>query len=106
MQAQLRSQTNATHRLGVARVGVQSVERWVSLDEDDGAGALLAGFLEAREHLVPLSQACINQKSTRLNSSHVSISYAVFCLKKKIKNKKKKKTINHNYNLVYNINTR
>src|SRR5699024_12837594 len=32
-------------------------------------------------------QAAINQmsdrKSTRLNSSHVSISYAVFCLKKK-----------------------
>src|SRR5699024_5554175 len=25
-----------------------------------------------------------NRKSTRLNSSHVSISYAVFCLKKKI----------------------
>src|SRR5699024_11484841 len=29
----------------------------------------------------------IDRKSTRLNSSHVSISYAVFCLKKK-KNKK------------------
>src|SRR5438067_4956358 len=29
-----------------------------------------------------------DRKSTRLNSSHVSISYAVFCLKKK-KNKKK-----------------
>src|SRR5690554_7219980 len=27
-------------------------------------------------------------KSTRLNSSHVRISYAVFCLKKKKKNKK------------------
>src|SRR5699024_2397857 len=26
----------------------------------------------------------LNKKSTRLNSSHVSISYAVFCLKKKI----------------------
>src|SRR5699024_12035658 len=26
----------------------------------------------------------IDRKSTRLNSSHVSISYAVFCLKKKI----------------------
>src|SRR5690625_5944979 len=25
----------------------------------------------------------INRKSTRLNSSHVAISYAVFCLKKK-----------------------
>src|SRR5438876_12112113 len=31
----------------------------------------------------------VDRKSTRLNSSHPSISYAVFCLKKK----KKKKTI-------------
>src|SRR5699024_12189832 len=28
-------------------------------------------------------QAARDRKSTRLNSSHVSISYAVFCLKKK-----------------------
>src|SRR5690349_23587831 len=28
-----------------------------------------------------------DRKSTRLNSSHVEISYAVFCLKKKKKNK-------------------
>src|SRR5438067_7817961 len=33
-----------------------------------------------------------DRKSTRLNSSHVSISYAVFCLKKK---KTKRKTIEH-----------
>src|SRR5437868_15516361 len=34
------------------------------------------------------SQLCLrkDRKSTRLNSSHVSISYAVFCLKKKKKN--------------------
>src|SRR5699024_11560419 len=31
-----------------------------------------------------------DRKSTRLNSSHVSISYAVFCLKKKKKKTKKK----------------
>src|SRR5438067_10448077 len=31
-----------------------------------------------------------DRKSTRLNSSHVSISYAVFCLKKKKKKKQKK----------------
>src|SRR5438477_7191469 len=32
-----------------------------------------------------------DRKSTRLNSSHMSISYAVFCLKKKkIKHKKRK----------------
>src|SRR5699024_12109983 len=34
-----------------------------------------------------------DRKSTRLNSSHVSISYAVFCLKKKIKKKNKKRTL-------------
>src|SRR5205809_4148931 len=34
-----------------------------------------------------------DRKSTRLNSSHGYISYAVFCLKKK---KKKKKNKNHN----------
>src|SRR5690625_6201728 len=28
----------------------------------------------------------LDRKSTRLNSSHVAISYAVFCLKKKTKN--------------------
>src|SRR5262245_63824984 len=29
-----------------------------------------------------------DRKSTRLNSSHLGISYAVFCLKKKIKQRK------------------
>src|SRR5262245_63536702 len=33
----------------------------------------------------------IDRKSTRLNSSHLGISYAVFCLKKKKKNIKNKK---------------
>src|SRR5690606_40310072 len=33
-------------------------------------------------------EALVDRKSTRLNSSHVKISYAVFCLKKK----KQKKT--------------
>src|SRR5690242_21459977 len=33
-----------------------------------------------------------DRKSTRLNSSHMSISYAVFCLKKK-----KRKHIQHNH---------
>src|SRR5690625_946393 len=37
-----------------------------------------------------LSEGNTDRKSTRLNSSHVAISYAVFCLKKK----KKKKTRN------------
>src|SRR5207302_3546752 len=36
---------------------------------------------------------CLDRKSTRLNSSHVKISYAVFCLKKKKKEEQTKKTI-------------
>ncbi len=35
-----------------------------------------------------------DRKSTRLNSSHVVISYAVFCLKKKKKTKQNKKQKN------------
>src|SRR5438445_13000965 len=34
-----------------------------------------------------LGQAIGDRKSTRLNSSHANISYAVFCLKKKKKDK-------------------
>src|SRR5690242_21231637 len=37
-----------------------------------------------------LRRADSDRKSTRLNSSHMSISYAVFCLKKKKKRKKQK----------------
>src|SRR6266540_6131859 len=33
-----------------------------------------------------------DRKSTRLNSSHITISYAVFCLKKKKKHYQKQKT--------------
>src|SRR5690348_17762982 len=38
---------------------------------------------DARERLVEIIRAALDRKSTRLNSSHPSISYAVFCLKKK-----------------------
>src|SRR5256885_11898453 len=51
-----------------------------------GFGAIgLAGCLVAALAFVFLSMAfsTIDRKSTRLNSSHLVISYAVFCLKKK-----------------------
>src|SRR3712207_7707168 len=38
-----------------------------------------------------------DRKSTRLNSSHANISYAVFCLKKKINTRHS----NHSYNLYH-----
>src|SRR5207249_12105566 len=47
-------------------------------------GALLAAALDlGLEGDAQVAVAKPDRKSTRLNSSHVSISYAVFCLKKK-----------------------
>src|ERR1039458_4528999 len=42
--------------------------------------------LQSLRHLVCLF--CLDRKSTRLNSSHLGISYAVFCLKKKKQHKR------------------
>src|SRR5690349_12493972 len=54
-----------------------------------GMTASFAGVLQARSSPAPSGGTCrrddgrADRKSTRLNSSHVEISYAVFCLKKK-----------------------
>src|SRR5437667_8932042 len=50
---------------------------------------------------VVVQLAVADRKSTRLNSSHITISYAVFCLKKK---KKKKKIHIQSKNKYTNIN--
>src|SRR5256885_12754447 len=47
-----------------------------------GGGGAPRPRAEAR---LPPARACRDRKSTRLNSSHLVISYAVFCLKKKKK---------------------
>src|SRR6266480_6125221 len=62
-------------------------------------GDLFVAIDELTDLFLQLGQLPEDRKSTRLNSSHMSISYAVFCLKKKKKNKviflykKKKKKI-------------
>src|SRR3712207_6865697 len=40
-------------------------------------------WIEAFRKQTELNQRMVDRKSTRLNSSHANISYAVFCLKKK-----------------------
>src|SRR3712207_8321219 len=52
--------------------------------EDLGArGKPVLVFEERHEPLFELDRQRRDRKSTRLNSSHANISYAVFCLKKK-----------------------
>src|SRR5207248_6539319 len=63
-----------------------------ALAAEPGAVAALAAGDHGRDAelrdqapvLVVVAQLGIDRKSTRLNSSHRTISYAVFCLKKKI----------------------
>src|SRR5699024_11778318 len=58
--------------------------------------SLLTLRLELRrfqDHQISKTYHCADRKSTRLNSSHVSISYAVFCLKKKKNNTDKKRNV-------------
>src|SRR5688572_32682453 len=61
------------------------------------AAAALQGRLGSRARSVRRNRGAertggLDRKSTRLNSSHSQISYAVFCLKKK-KTKKEHKTV-------------
>src|SRR5437899_5553961 len=65
------------------------LDQWVLFPTSDESAALLSKFhtaLSRRFHVsTPTwdSLRWADRKSTRLNSSHLGISYAVFCLKKK-----------------------
>src|SRR5437899_5169948 len=55
-----------------------------------GADGMRAGFERGDEMIDGGLAGLGDRKSTRLNSSHLGISYAVFCLKKKNKTRKTK----------------
>src|SRR3712207_8332018 len=57
------------------------LEPW---EEIELAKAIERGDLAAKDRLINCNlRLVVDRKSTRLNSSHANISYAVFCLKKK-----------------------
>src|SRR5690625_4751704 len=60
--------------------GYSEIDTWLSV-----AGILLLLEATRRTVGVPIVIVALDRKSTRLNSSHVAMSYAVFCLKKKNK---------------------
>src|SRR5689334_24568578 len=76
------------------RSGIDAVEHARKL-VGYGAGEILLTSMDRdgvkSGYDLDLTRAVSDRKSTRLNSSHSSISYAVFCLKKKKKKKKKHK---------------
>src|SRR5256885_12768178 len=73
----------ASSRLKTAIVKVLKDEGYIAdfrLDADSGKPRLTIGLKYFRPIV---SRGLPDRKSTRLNSSHLVISYAVFCLKKK-----------------------
>src|SRR6266446_7773006 len=69
------------HQVG-AHLGLNDVDL-DCLDLIARHGPLSPSALAQRASLHPATMTGIDRKSTRLNSSHLVISYAVFCLKQK-----------------------
>src|SRR5690625_4172680 len=69
--------TRLTHSMEVAQIGT-GILRFlqVNLEEKDQQEILSS----LPDHML-MNSICLDRKSTRLTSSHVAISYAVFCLK-------------------------
>src|SRR5207247_29230 len=67
--------------VGELQAALSGRGQWLSLDPADAERATIGGVLATNA-----SGPRRDRKSTRLNSSHEWISYAVFCLKKKTDN--------------------
>src|SRR3712207_8871291 len=65
--------------VAITERGVDKAEKFLGIDN-----MYLAEHGNLVNHLIQALKAeALDRKSTRLNSSHANISYAVFCLKKK-----------------------
>src|SRR5690349_23799401 len=84
-----RSQRRRRFRVGIRQPGVHGGKAGLGAvaDEDEDEGEL--------DHFRVQVSRRRDRKSTRLNSSHVEISYAVFCLKKKKKKIKANERTQH-----------
>src|SRR5258707_2727071 len=69
--------------LPISTISVMEIEYRLSLDEERtrSLASVMRALLGAVQVLPYAAEE--DRKSTRLNSSHANISYAVFCLKKK-----------------------
>src|SRR5699024_12695064 len=69
---------------------VEPILKKIAAKAEDGEACVTYVGPNGAGHYVSYTGFTIDRKSTRLNSSHVSISYAVFCLKKKTNKKERK----------------
>src|SRR5437667_7910373 len=71
--------------VGAAKMIVVSVQDGIKAQSRKGRALIFPGGGDGLDRIIEChSQRVVtDRKSTRLNSSHITISYAVFCLKKK-----------------------
>src|SRR5699024_11675700 len=71
--------------IGIAQENLEKAEQYGAQLSDELHELMETYGTKDKEALAMFhnTQSQLDRKSTRLNSSHVSISYAVFCLKKK-----------------------
>src|SRR5690606_40855166 len=69
------------HRCVLEEVVEDDIRNLAALQLDDDAHSILVRLVAKAVRCNAVDD--LDRKSTRLNSSHVKISYAVFCLKKK-----------------------
>src|SRR3712207_7770374 len=70
----------------IGRVNGVEPDQGVEVDQSASLGFGNFGKRQPQRNTVgfgQVTQVTVDRKSTRLNSSHANISYAVFCLKKK-----------------------
>src|SRR5690606_41118515 len=91
-----RQANTSTNRNSFSRNAVisQAHYQWINLKGFEGCSSTVSNFnleqprncaLKLSRYRLSLSAQFRDRKSTRLNSSHVKISYAVFCWKKKLR---------------------
>src|SRR5690606_40942213 len=89
-----RRSSDLRHADRICRLVLVDALELSEFEPDPAFGQALMAFMQSpneRTHDQLWGTVCIrprrDRKSTRLNSSHVKISYAVFCLKKKKRHK-------------------
>src|SRR5262245_62246810 len=82
----------------VSETGFGNIHIMAILSDANAVGSMNSVVQNPERHYL---NHRVDRKSTRLNSSHLGISYAVFCLKKKKKKEnKQKKTTTNIHNLI------
>src|SRR2546427_4872308 len=94
---ELAQEVLAQQRIPVRAAGIACAHAQAA-DHQGGHAHLLGHHHAAVALAIGGAKANRDRKSTRLNSSHSQISYAVFCLKKKKKKKKNTYSLTHNRN--------